>query len=69
MMGAIHAGKDIEESIADVATMAALFHTLIDDYLDCRMILGSTRGDGKVLCLFLCSSIVYNEGRSPLFLR
>jgi hypothetical protein len=35
----------------------------------CRMILGTnTRGDGKVLCLFLCSSIVYNEGRSPLFL-
>jgi hypothetical protein len=33
------------------------------------MILGrNTRGDGKVLCLFLCSSIVYNEGRSPLFL-
>jgi hypothetical protein len=36
----------------------------------CRMILGGiTRGDEKVLCLFLCSSIVYNEGRSPLFLQ
>jgi hypothetical protein len=33
------------------------------------MILGTnTRGDGKVLCLFLCSPFVYNEGRSPLFL-
>jgi hypothetical protein len=39
----------------------------------CRMILGTdTQGDGKILvtgCLFLCSSCVYDEGRSPsLFL-
>jgi hypothetical protein len=34
MMDAIHAGNDIEESIADVATMAALFKALFDEYLD-----------------------------------